>query len=551
MLFLNACRSARAEPDASPRESTQDIDDTGRAWGSLAEEVVASGLPQVVAMRHSIYVATAAQYVGGFYDALACGETVARAVAAGRRSLYDEPLRSAGLEPRELHDWIVPIVFHGELGQLPLRAGPRDPATTSSAEEAPVSGVLLDLPPEPASGFVGRHQFLQAVDRAFDENNVVLVHGYAGSGKTTLSTEFARWYWRTAGVTGKVLFTSFEGCPSLPKVLGGIGNALAVPLRARGLDWHSVDDEERRTRLLDLMGVFEILWIWDSIESVAGFPHDGDSLLSDDEQKELVAFMLDAAKRGCRLLMTSRRPERRLLGDTPLRVPIGPMPWEERIELAAATAAVHGRNGVPGPWLPLLRFSQGNPLTIRLIVGFACREKITSEQDVGALLQNLRVGEADFEDEEEQGRSRSLGASLSYGFDRSFSEPERTVLSLLYLFQGVVAPRALLALGHADSPWAIKCVQGRTEQQLDELLSSATEIGLLSRIGPGMYHIMPPCPGSSDVSTCTATVRMPVPCSRSAGPTGGGPTHSAFCSSTVPTTPSHCSAGRRGTCFLP
>jgi len=38
----------------------------------------------------------------------------------------------------------------------------------------------------------------------------VLLHAYAGSGKTATAAEFARWYATTGGIRGPVLFTSFE-----------------------------------------------------------------------------------------------------------------------------------------------------------------------------------------------------------------------------------------------------------------------------------------------------------------------------------------------------
>ena len=62
-------------------------------------------------------------------------------------------------------------------------------------------------------------------------------------------------------------------------------------------------------------------------------------------------------------------------------------------------------------------------------------------------MDQLRAGEAVFEDEESQGRSKSLGASLSYGFDSAFTEAERKQLALLHFFQGFVDVDALRLMG--------------------------------------------------------------------------------------------------------
>ena len=86
----------------------------------------------------------------------------------------------------------------------------------------------------------------------------------------------------------------------------------------------------------------------------------------------------------------------------------------------------------------MLAFTQGNPLTILVTVGEVLRATIDTEDRLAAFIQALRNGEASFQDEAAEGRSKSLGASLSYGFAAAFDERERKILALLHLFQGFV-----------------------------------------------------------------------------------------------------------------
>jgi len=58
------------------------------------------------------------------------------------------------------------------------------------------------LPERPDIGFYGRDETLYALDRASDMHRIVLLHAYAGSGKTSTAAEFARWYALTGGVEG-------------------------------------------------------------------------------------------------------------------------------------------------------------------------------------------------------------------------------------------------------------------------------------------------------------------------------------------------------------
>ncbi len=98
VLVLNACRSAYAEarekPDASNESQTSDEAEaadpqqTVRAWGSLAQELMDSGVGGVVAMRYNVYVVTAARFVARLYGS---GDQGHAGFAASLR-----PHRSAG-----------------------------------------------------------------------------------------------------------------------------------------------------------------------------------------------------------------------------------------------------------------------------------------------------------------------------------------------------------------------------------------------------------------------------------------------------------------------
>ena len=95
-------------------------------------------------------------------------------------------------------------------------------------------------------------------------------------------------------------------------------------------------------------------------------------------------------------------------------------------------------------------FTQGNPMTITVLVGQALRDGVKTREQVEAFVAKLRAGEKAFADEDEkEGRSRSLGASLSYGFGEAFGEGERKVLALLHLFQGFVDVDALRMMGRS------------------------------------------------------------------------------------------------------
>jgi len=217
VLVLNACRSALGDTSPAPDQAAADkvvpeLEDQVRVYGSLAQAVVDAGVAGVVAMRNNVYVATAAQFVGELYQVMAEGYSLGRAVTRARKHLSDMPDRAVVGAPIPLQDWLVPTVHEaGPIRLFPERttAGPlfslgehwRSKSEDSNKNE---------LPPLPDAGFFGRDETLLALDRAFDRHKIVLMHAYAGSGKTATAAEFARWYRRTGGIQGPVLFDSFE-----------------------------------------------------------------------------------------------------------------------------------------------------------------------------------------------------------------------------------------------------------------------------------------------------------------------------------------------------
>ncbi len=497
VLVLNACRSAHAEPRREPEAATAERGDRHarvRALGSLAQEVMDAGVAGVVAMRYNVHVVTAAQFVAELYAALGSGPSLGQAVTLGRKNLADRPLREVAAEVRPLRDWTVPVVY--EAAPIALFPPPERRRLQIRVAEARITaegGLDPALPPSPDAGFWGRDETLLALDRAFDAQPIVLLHAYAGSGKTATAAEFARWYALTGGVEGPVLFTSFERYLPLGWVLDQLGQVFGPDLERSGVHWLALDEGQRRQVALDVLGQVPVLWIWDNVEPVAGFGGI-ESPWSAAEQRELVDFLRAARDTMARFLLTSRRPEEGWLGELPRRIAIPPMPMTERLQLARELAARRGRQIERRDWGPLLKFSEGNPLTLTVVVGQALRDGLEGREALAELAARMRAGEAAFADEVAEGRSRSLGASLRYGFEHAFDEGERRQLALLHLFQGFVDVQVLCAMGNPKKLWCLEAVRGFERATATALLDRVTEVGLLRPHGGGCYGIHPALP---------------------------------------------------------
>jgi len=410
VLLLAACCSAHVEAPTSPQEQASAPHSQARAWDGLAQEVMNAGVAGVLVMRFNVYVVTAAQFVADLYGALTCGRTLAEAVTLGRRQLESEPLRSLAHAPLPLQDWLVPLLY--EAAPVRLFAEAREePALALRIEAGTATAVqqALDeaLPPTPEVGFFGRDETLLA------GGEIVLLHAYAGGGKTATASEFARWYALTGGLQGPVLFMSFEQHLPLPRLLDRLGAVFARGLEAQGIHWLSLSDPERSDVALQILEQIPLLWVWDNVEPVTGFPVGSESAWSAEEQGELVGFLRAAQGSRARFLLTSRREEQEWLGDLPRRIALPALPMQELQQLARALAEKRDRKlGEVGDWGPLLRFAQGNPLTLTVLVEQVLREGLRTEEQVRAFVELLRRDEASFGDAAHQGRAGSLGASL-------------------------------------------------------------------------------------------------------------------------------------------
>ncbi|HXY34545.1 MAG TPA: CHAT domain-containing protein [Planctomycetaceae bacterium] len=497
VLVLNACQSAMHEAVEAPK-AIEGVHDQVRAIGSLSQAVIDQGIPAVLGMRYSVYVVTAAQYIGQLYAALADGGTFGQAATQGRRHLQLNPDRWLGLEPRPLQDWFVPVAY--EAGPIELLPVGRAAALSNQSELDPVQSNRALLRYVPDKGFVGRDETLLALDRAFDNHPVVLLHAYAGQGKSSTAVEFARWYSLTGGLGDQpiVLLASFESHRDLNDLLSQVGQPFAAALEQQGIHWGAVNDpEERRRLVLRILRSVPILWIWDNVEPVAGFPEGTKSQWTDAEQNDLRDFLkqiqLDNACQ-VKILLTSRRDEKNWLGEIPHRIPMRRMSNADAASLALKLGEGRGLNRAEiADWQPLLDYCAGNPLTLRVLVGQAVREGKRGRQQIAEFVEAIRSGETEIKDaDEKQGRDKSLGASLEYGFRNAFPPGELPIVALLHLFQGVVDVDALAFMGKGEH--ALPEVTGKTKEQLTSLLERATETGLLTHLGSTWFTIHPALP---------------------------------------------------------
>ena len=374
LLVLNACRSAHADTPAAAGPGAGDPHGRIRAYGSLALEVMDAGVAGVVAMRYDVYVGTAARFAADVYAGLLAGQSLGAAVTAGRRQLAARPADEPAVP---VQDWVVPVAY--EAAPLHLACGQAAAPRVRGVTGAGKPGDALPSPPDP--GFFGRDDVILALDRAFGSQPVVLLHGEAGVGKTAVAAEFGRWYQRTGGVHGPVLYTRLSQHPTPAALAAQLAAAFATDLAAHGLSWDQLP-ERQRGHVAGQLRQRPLLWIWDDLGSLPGAAGHQPGVVLDVRQ-DLLAFLRAARDTKAKILLISRSDERAWLGDLPARIPLPPMSASDAALLVRAIAARNGVNLTAlGPSSPVLAATGGNPRAITDLVERALRAGCTISREL-------------------------------------------------------------------------------------------------------------------------------------------------------------------------
>ncbi|WP_414553163.1 CHAT domain-containing protein, partial [Anabaena sp. CCY 0017] len=468
IFVLNACKSAQ-EGEGS--------------FSSVATRLVSLGAKGVVAMAYSVYAQAAKHFMGRLYGELAAGKNLSTAVSAGRKQVLNQPHRPSPKGDKPLQDWLVPVLYQQE------NYTPFTPANIvdniESYFEETVSN-LVNFPQEGSYGFIGRDYDILQLERAFRQNNIVLLQGMGGVGKTELAGGLARWLDETQG-RSLIFFISFEHGATLSNVINQVGRKVWED------KFFQYAAEKQQQAVLNYLKNNDCLLIWDNFEPVAGFPAGNEPLLSASERENLQRFLKDLRGSKSWVLITSRREESWLNCAYSL-VNLHGLREQNVEELAAKILQMVGvdRAKLSKQYLDLLKLLAGHPLSLRVILPHL------KTQNPLQLIEALRLGLDTFSGAEEEGRDLSLTVSLDYSFAK-LSEKTRRHLPFLGLFSERVSLDWLYLFSESsDNEYghSYQEVFGTQMQKADwlKILHEATEVGILEHIAENLYKIHPALP---------------------------------------------------------
>jgi len=497
LTLSNACAAADIADHREPSPSDfRPVD----CFRSVARSVCDAGLTGALEAPYNLDPQTAGRAFLNIYEGLARGLTLGEAASRQRKTAAADPLRRLAGRPVTRMDWPVMRVYESVRARL-LRAAPQEATDELTPAEAGV-GQQREAGPLPFAelGFVGQDDALVHLDRIFCTRPAALIRGEAGLGKSALAAEYARWSVSTGALDGPVIYSPFAEHRCLVSLLDQLATVFAEPLRANGYDWDRMAGAEREDVALHVLRQIPVLWIWDGVESVDGLSDIGVEPWDQEDREELVRFVHRASDSQARFLLTSRNSEPWLdrLAES---LELLPLPMRERLLL---TQAILDRNNAAANeienWRPLLAFTQGNPLAIRILLQEAVAEGVRTRRQVEAFVAGVYETFSSTAESELHGLSETLAASLGYVLHNGFSEAEQEVLALLHLFRGSVDTALLEAMSDSETPWGMTDLRSQREfQKIAErktttVFDRAAGFGLLRRLSGAAYWIEPALP---------------------------------------------------------
>ena len=446
LVVLSACQTAMLD------------DESGDPMASVAGKLTTTGIPAILAMTHSVLVATTRMLFGKFYESLARGRGIATALDDARTYLANNPekyevQRGEQRKKLELRDWFLPALFHGGSDSPLLTAQQADPDSTTATKQS-------NLREAHEAGFFGRRRELWDIECWFatDETRRISIAGFGGQGKTELALEAGRWLMR-AGMFENAVFVDYAQVQS--------EDALSVAVSTIGtvLEESLINAEAASQALAKTPN----LVILDNLETVSA---------------EALRELLDAAvvwsnAGDSRVLLTSRLPDfnhpdyrtegtrkhRRIAleGLGSARAPDDALAWfGELSKLPPAPS-------VPAPkrddLIELFDRVRFHPLSISVL---AQQLKTRTAKSLGKRLEAILHEEAPAGLVAE-GMPHSLIASLQLSLER-LSEEERHAVRRLGIFQGGAFEDNLLAiteLGESDKDSSAQYLWPSLRRQLE------------------------------------------------------------------------------------
>ncbi len=271
---------------------------------SLASHLIRAGTQMVVAMGYSVTVSAAVLMMQELYRHLFAREQLATAIRLSRKELYQQKSRGAYFnEAIDLEDWLLPVVYGNGQVNLNLRQ-----FTFQEKKEYFLRRSQRYRFPAPTYGFVGRDLEIMKLEKALLKENILLLQGMGGTGKTTLLNYLREW-WPATNFAGKIFYFGYdEKAWNLQQIVFTLGSQVYEEEEERAI-FQVTPLAAQVEELIELLRANGYVLILDNLESVTGQQLAIENTLPEAERNQLRDFLARLVGGNTKVVLGSRGSE--------------------------------------------------------------------------------------------------------------------------------------------------------------------------------------------------------------------------------------------------
>lgn len=477
VCFLNACQSGKQVKTADSVGAqgiapSPPIKDDARET-SLGSRLMSAGMQMVVAMGYSVTVTAASLLMEKLYGEIFAEKSFNEAIRLGRRELFNRKQRQAYYNQMiDLEDWLLPVVYSNGAVNLNLRE-----FTAQEAETYLEANSKLYRFTQHTYGFVGRDLEILKIERSLIKNNILLLQGMGGTGKTTLLTYLQEW-WQTTNFAQDVFYFGYDiKAWTLEQIVFDICKKLYG--RFDQATFQAMSQAAQVQQLVKKFRAESYILILDNLESVTGQQLAIQNTLSEFERNKIRDFLGQLTIGKTRVVLGSRSCESWLQRATRMYIyHLQGLDPQSRSKLAEKILELH----VEKHRIPKLRKDDDFKKLMKLLAGYPLAMEVVlanlRQKSPTQILADLQAANVNLDNMRETGdKTESILKCVEYSHS-NLSDDAQKLLLCLAPFSGFIFRDGIP--NYVKELQKLEPFQDYAFEQFDAAIQEAINWGLLS-----------------------------------------------------------------------
>nr|WP_225912894.1 tetratricopeptide repeat protein [Nostoc flagelliforme] len=426
VCILNACQSGKQVKEGKKEsEAEGDTKKDESCETSLGSRLMIAGMQMVVAMAYSVTVSAAKIMMEHLYRHLFDNININEAIRLGRRELFMQKRRKAYFNQTiDLEDWLLPVVYSNKTVKFNLRQ-----FTPQEEEEYFASIGSKFRFAQPEYGFFGRDLEILKIEKALLRQNILLLQGMGGTGKSTLLNYLRQW-WQITNFSKDVFYFAYDQKAwTLAQILFEI--AKSVYDRFELAQFQSMNQSVQLAKLAAKLRADYYVIILDNFESITGQELAVKNILNHEQQQEIQNLLIRLLNGNTRVVVGSRSRED-WLQTTVFKQNIYQLQGLEEESCTILAEKILERN-VPANHITEIRQDEDFKRLMKLLGGYPLAMEVVlanlKKQSSKEILSGLQAADINLDSGSED-KTKSILKCVEYSHSNLSSETQELLLCL-------------------------------------------------------------------------------------------------------------------------